>query len=306
MAFKQAGKTILKILFIVIGVLLLGMILLFTIYYFQIHRSNGEIISSGEKRTYWLYVPENYNPKAPVPLVISMHGFADWPAHQMEMSGWNQLADENNFIAVYPSGSGFPLRWRAGGPANTHLDFQFISDLIDQIETDYNIDEARIYANGLSNGAGMSFVLACELSQRITAFGGVAGAYLLPWEDCDQERPIPAIIFHGTEDQIVPFTGGESHFPDFSLPDITSWVSDLAAKNGCSADPENLPTQGKVSGKRYTDCNQDAEILFYVIEGGGHSWPGGGYLPEAIVGHTTQDIDATRTMWEFFKQHPMQ
>jgi poly(3-hydroxybutyrate) depolymerase len=41
------------------------------------------------------------------------------------------------------------------------------------------------------------------------------------------------------------------------------------------------------------------------VEGGGHNWPGGGLLPEAIVGHMTEDIDASALMWEFFVQHPL-
>ena len=306
MSLKPKTKKALNFLWIIIGVLLSVVLLLLGLDYFQVRGCNGSILSSGERRTYLLHVPESYQPEEQVPLVISLHGFADWPTHHMMVTGWNQVADENGFLVVYPCGTGFPKRWRAGGPADPQPDIQFISDLIDQLERDYNIDENRIYVNGLSNGGGMSFALTCKLSERIAAFAGVAGAYVLPWEECQPARPVPAILFHGTADGIVPFTGGEDQGPGITLPDITGWVGTLAERNGCSAEPEEIPAQGEVSGKRYTDCDQDAEVIFYVIEGGGHAWPGGGYLPKWIVGHTTQDINATRAMWEFFKQHPMQ
>jgi polyhydroxybutyrate depolymerase len=301
----QKRNIYLKILSALAGILSFGVMVLASILYFQIHRTNGKLISSEKKRTYLLYVPKSYRPESPSPLVISIHGYAEWPAHQMEISHWNRVADEHNFLVVYPSGTGFPRRWRTGGQAATALEVQFISELIDQLEADYNIDQSRIYANGLSNGGGMSFTLAGSLSKRIAAFGGVAGAYLLPLKDYNPERPVPAIIFHGTRDPIIPFGGGPSASFKYSFPDITSWVAALAGKNGCSEKPVDLPAQGEVSGKRYTNCAQNAEVVFYIVANGGHSWPGGGPLPKAIVGHTTRDIDATRVMWDFFQQHPL-
>jgi polyhydroxybutyrate depolymerase len=297
---------ILKILIAIVGIPSLCIITLGSYLYFQIHHTNGEIISSGQKRTYLLYVPTNYQPERPSPLVICIHGYAQWPAHQMEISHWNHFAEENNIIIVYPSGTGTPLHWRTSGQVDTSIDVQFISDLIDKLQKDYNIDETRIYANGLSNGGGMSFVLSCNLSDRIAAISSVAGAYLLPWEDCNPEHPVPAIIFHGTDDPIVPFDGGPSSFFNIPFPEISNWVRVLAAQNGCSENPIDLPVQGDVRGKRFINCAQNAEVLFYTIDNGGHSWPGGGYLPKVIVGYTTEDIDATRMTWEFFQQHPME
>ncbi|MCD6423949.1 MAG: hypothetical protein J7L35_00445, partial [Anaerolineales bacterium] len=143
--------------------------------------TNGQIISSGQTRKYLVYVPESYNPEQPTPLVISIHGFVQWPAHQQSMTGWNKLADEYGFIVVYPKGTGFPLRWSTrpteDDPGAMQRELQFFSDLIEELNRTYNIDPARIYANGMSNGGGMSDLLACEFSDRIAAIGGVAGAY---------------------------------------------------------------------------------------------------------------------------------
>jgi len=184
------------------------------------HKTNGQITSAGEERTYLLYVPKTYDPAKPIPLVINIHGFAQWPANQMKVSQWNELADQYGFIVVYPSGIGFPMRWRLSEdptePGGPDKEITFFTDLIDKLEDGYAIDHTRVYANGLSNGGGMALLLACRLSDRITAVGGVAGAYLFDWEDCQPNRPVPAIFFHGQADKIVPYEGGPSE--RFDLP----------------------------------------------------------------------------------------
>ena len=301
---SSVRKALLYVLLLVVGLPLALAALVAGVFKFA-NRTNGTLISSGERRHYLLYVPESYKPGEPTPLVISFHGFAEWPAHQRDISRWNDLADEQGFIVVYPMGTRFPLRWRTRGAPSIHadrkLDVTFISELIDVLAARYNIDPDRIYANGLSNGGGMTVALACDLAERIAAFGSVSGAYLLPWDACTPSRPVPAIIFHGTADRIVPFEGGPSRAFDIPFPAIPQWVEVLAQRNGCDAAPQSLPARGDVHGVAYAGC--DADVVFYTIDGGGHAWPGGGSMPRAIVGHITQDIDATRVMWEFFAAH---
>jgi len=298
-------KTLLRVILIVLGLAIL-LLILGTALFLIANRTNGVISSSGERRRYLLHVPASYDAAVPAPLVVSIHGFAEWPAHQQEISRWNDLADEYGFIVVYPSGTRFPLRWRTNSAPGTDfdrsIDVTFISDLIDHLAADYAIDPARVYVNGLSNGGGMSFALSCDLSERIAAIGSVSGAYLLSWEQCRPSRPVPAVVFHGTADPIVPFAGGPSHAFDIPFPAITQWVDELARRNGCGA-AEELREGSEVLVIRYSGC--DADVVFYTIEGGGHAWPGGGWLPPSIVGYTTQEIDATRLMWEFFEQHPL-
>lgn len=287
-------------------VLIIGSILIFNLV---IDKTNGKIESSGQTRTYLLYVPESYRPDSPIPLVISLHGYAEWPAHEMQLSGWNKLADEFGFIVVYPSGTGFPKHWHDTGRAEpgeeTLTDVRFISDLIDKLEQEYNIDPKRVYANGLSNGGGMSVLLACDLSDRIAAIGSVSGAYLIPEQECRPSRPFPLIAFHGTADPIVPYHGGPSEVFELPFPDVPGWIGHWAADNGCSNIPQVLPPSGSVDGIVYGNCEQDASVIFYTINGGGHAWPGSAPLPEWLVGKTTQDLDATRVMWGFFERHPL-
>ena len=272
-----------------------------------INRTNGKLTSSGETRRYLLHVPKNLDTSQPVPLVITIHGFAQWPANQMNVSQWNSIADREGFIVVYPSGTGFPKRWQAfpQQPDDPSKDVVFINNLIDALSAQYNIDPARIYVNGLSNGGGMTFLLGCELSDRIAATGTVAGAFVLPIEQCKPSRPVPLIAFHGTADPIVPFHGGPSEGFDLPFPDIPQWIGHRAELNGCDITPEVITPIGKVSGVRYTGCMANAAVVFYTIEGGGHTWPGGNPLPKWITGVTNMDISASETMWEFFQQYSL-
>lgn len=90
---------------------------------------------------------------------------------------------------------------------------------------------------------------------------------------------------------------------DIPFPAIPEWVDTLAALNNCDGIPQTIPLTGEISGVEFTNCA--ADVVFYTIKGGGHSWPGGEPMPEWIVGYTSMEIDATRLMWEFFSQHPM-
>lgn len=272
------------------------------------NRSNGTILSSGQKREYLLYVPQSYDPTRPTPLVISLHGAGGWAAAQKETSGWNEVAERQGFIVVYPSGAA------GAGPRIFHVDsgpglmkdVRFISELIDTLRAAYNIDPARIYANGLSNGGGMSFVLSCTLSDRIAAVGMVAAAQTLPWSWCTDHRPVPMIAFHGTADRQVPYHGGTSWAFDGRFPDVPGWVANWAGRNRCAPNPTDSVVATDVTRHEYGECANGAAVVLYTVEGGGHTWPGGKDLPEWLLGATTHSIDATSLMWTFFREHPLQ
>jgi polyhydroxybutyrate depolymerase len=149
-----------------VGVLLgvpLVLVLVEAVSYEVRNRTNGTLVSSGQEREYLLHVPKTYDPTKPTALVISMHGGAGWPAMQKETSRWNTLSESQGFIVVYPSGiSGRgPRAWHMS-PSGLARDVRFISDLIDTLKAAYNIDGARVYADGLSNGGGMAFRLSCS------------------------------------------------------------------------------------------------------------------------------------------------
>ncbi|MEX1128740.1 MAG: PHB depolymerase family esterase [Vicinamibacterales bacterium] len=268
------------------------------------NRNNGSMISSGELREYLLYVPSSYDRTRATPLVISMHGGALWPAAQMAVSQWNDVADREGFLVVYPSGvaGDGPGHWRTGG-AGLMKEVRFISELIDTLSATYHIDPARIYADGLSNGGGMAFVLSCALADRIAAVGMVAAAHLAPWSSCTEPAPMPMIAFHGTADTATPYHGGKSWTAPSPFPDIPTWTANWARRNRCASSPVASAPAADVRRLEYTGCAGDAAVVLYTIEGGGHTWPGGGSLPEWFSGPTSHSIDASSEMWAFFREH---
>jgi polyhydroxybutyrate depolymerase len=252
------------------------------------------------ERRYLLHVPASYDPAQPTPLVISMHGFASNPEQQASFARWEKIAATEPMIVVYPQGTGFPARWNAGTVnfygASTVDDVGFIRELVAKLSAEFCLDPARIFANGLSNGGGMSNRLACQASDLIAAIGGVAGAYS-PVE-CKLTRAVPVIAFHGTKDTVVNYEG----VPAVDMPPITDWAKAWAERNECKLTPTALPAVEDTSGILYADCKDGAEVALYTVDGGGHVWPGGPRM--GFLGKTSP-IDATPILWEFFKRHPM-
>ena len=277
--------------------------------YYSANQTNGTIrTSAGQTREYILYIPKSYDRAKPTPLVISIHGAANWPSFQMNLSRWNRLADEHSFIVVYPAGEGGgPKTWFLREDSTPLLmpDVVFVSELIDTLEASYNIDPARIYANGLSNGGGVTFALSCTLSHRIAAFGPVAAAVTLPVDWCPDSRPAPMIAFHGTGDRFTPYEGAKVWLAPVPFPNIPEWTATWARRNRCAPVPVETVAAADVTRLEYTDCADNAAVMLYTIKGGGHTWPGGTPMPEWLVGPTTRSIDATSLMWAFFRQHPL-
>lgn len=273
-------------------------------------KTNATVVTSGLARPYLVYVPSSYNASTPVPLLISLHGAAGWAALQRDISGWNTLADRHGFIVAYPSGSVlFPLSrgprvWRVEEGQGVDLDARYISDLIDHLEQNYNIDRTRVYIDGLSNGGGMAFVAACKLANRVAAVGEVAAAQTLAYDWCHDGTPVAVIKFHGTADPIVPYAGGKSPDPfnPVMFPAVRDWLSSWAKRNRCG-DAVMSKVTAHVDRLAYTHCADNADVVMYTVNGGGHAWPGGMALPKWWVGQTTTEINATELMWAFFAQH---
>ncbi len=276
-----------------------------SVAFYGANRSDASFVSSGEQREYNVHVPPGHDRAKPTPLVISLHGAAMWGAAQAVTSEWNRVADANGFIVVYPTGvnSNGPRIWREDQSAGLAKDVRFIADLIDTLRAAYNVDPERIYANGLSNGGGMSFALSCLMPDRLAAVGMVGAAQLVPFAWCPDHHAMPMIDFHGTADSAAPYGGGKTWVAPKPFPNVRSFAAQWAARNRCAPTPSDTTITTDVTRRAYIHCDQDASVVLYTIQGGGHTWPGGGYLPEWFAGRTTQSIDASSLMWAFFREH---
>ena len=272
--------------------------------------------SGGHQRCYMLYLPPDFEPGRPIPLVLSLHGFSSNPHGQRTFSQWNRVATQAYIAIVYPQGTEFPQRWNADPEFGLQEvdDVRFIRELLDYLTDQLPVDRTRIFVTGFSNGAAMTLRLACELGDRIAPIGTVAAPVSRSLSTCQPKRAMPLIAFHGTQDPIVPYPGtapgeaqdrrsGKEHIPTPSLLPANEWINLWAEQNGCNAAAHSLAPRGDVAGIVYEDCMRNASVIFYSIDGGGHTWPGGRVIP--FVGKTTEDISASVAMWAFFEQHPL-
>ncbi|HRK29013.1 MAG TPA: PHB depolymerase family esterase [Chitinophagales bacterium] len=172
-------------------------------------QTNGSFTFGGQNRTYIAYVPSGYAPGSSLPLVFVLHGFTQSAQAIMNYSGFNTVAEANNFIAVYPNGVGNAWNTNSGFPGgSTADDVGFISALIDTMHATYGIDTASVFSCGFSAGGFMSHLLACELGNRIAAIAAVGGTMSdAAFNACEPSRPVPVLQIHGTADAVVSYNG---------------------------------------------------------------------------------------------------
>lgn len=265
------------------------------------------------KRTYIVHVPPSYDPRKPTPVVLAYHG-ASMIAEQMPwLTNLSKKADRAGFVVVYPNGTGVIQTWNAGlfpskNGKNKPDDVGFTVKMLDDLEAVLNVDKKRIYATGMSNGGMMCYRLAAELSDRIAAIAPVAGTMAL--DKPEPKRPVPVLHIHGTADTLVPFEGwGVKKSTFMKVLGVEDTISAWVKLNRCEQDPlvEKLPTPKdklEVTKKTYRPLKAGAEVVLCVVQGGGHTWPGGLALG-GLLGACTYNISATDALWEFFQKHSL-
>ena len=283
-------------------------ILLFTGFVFSSSAQqtiNASITHDGIERDYILYVPEIYDGSTAVPLVLNFHGFGSSASQQMFYGDFRDIADTEGFLLVHPEGTTLIGNqfWNVGFPglSSTIDDVGFTEALIDELATLYTIDLDRVYATGMSNGGFMSFLLACQLSEKIAAVASVTGSMTQDtFDDCNAQLPTPVLQIHGTEDDVVSYNENNLSLP---IPDVISYWVD---HNNCETTPTTttLPDVDVSDGSTieysvYEDGDNGITTEHMKVIGGGHTWPGS-ILNSA---GTNQDIDASMEIWLFFSRY---
>lgn len=271
----------------------------------------------GRTRSYVLHVPKG-SAAGPRALVLVFHGGGSNPQGAIRLTGFSEKADREGFLVVYPAGSGrLPnvLTWNAGAccayAASQNIDdVGFVRAVIDDVAAFTPVDRRRVFATGMSNGGQMSYRLGAELPDLIAAIAPVAGSLEVP---ADRVRvPKPVLIFHGSDDDHLPFAGGigPRSVAGVSFNSVDRAVTAWTRVNGCGKTPTvvQLPDREDdgttVERRTWPGCAGGADVVLYVIQGAGHTWPGR-TLAERLLGVSTKEISATDLMWEFFKAHPM-
>lgn len=266
----------------------------------------GSIHSGGLVRTYRLYIPSIYNANNPAcPLIINMHGYTSNANDQQLYTNFMPIADTANFLMVYPQGTLDNTNttfWNAGVNNGLVDDVGFLSNLIDTLQANYNINPNRVYSTGFSNGGFMSHVLACALNNKVAAIAAVSGTFFTYQYPFSPGKAVPVMHIHGTNDPTVPYTGQSNMVSADNT--VNFWVNN----NTCNATPvftamQNTNTTDMSTAEHYvyTGGNNGSTVELFKIVGGAHSWPGAFNI--GVV--TNEDINASKEIWRFFSQHSL-
>ena len=238
-------------------------------------------------RPYAFRAPVGYDPSRPTPLVIALHGFADWGAKIDGYFGLGALVDSKGFLYAFPDGSvdlsGHRF-WNATD-ACCNLTFRPVDDVaylnavLDDIEWKYNVDEKRVFVVGHSNGGFMAHRFACDAASRVAAIVSLGGAQ---WFDASKCKPTTAVSVaevHGDADQTIHYDGG---FAASLYPSAHQTVATWAAKDGCTGgltstgtmldiDTAIAGTETRV--ERTSGCPGNVGVELWTVQGGPHIPP---------------------------------
>ena len=262
--------------------------------------SQHNITFQGVDRNYISYIPESYDPQNPSPILFVFHGFGGQNILTMNNTKFNQIADSNNFIVIYPQGTLFGIapHWNVGGwtSGSTVDDVAFVDHLLTDLSSEYNINLDRVYATGMSNGGFFSFLLACQLSDKFAAIASVTGSMTTDtFQNCNPSREVPILQIHGTNDIVVPYAGIQSW--NTPINDVLSyWVNN----NQCSTTPNVIllddvdPNNGiTVEDITYNNGVNQSVVKHLKVYGGGHEW------------YQNDDLDASEAVWTFFSNYDL-
>jgi polyhydroxybutyrate depolymerase len=263
----------------------------------------------GRSRTYAVHVP----PGHPTGLVMNLHGGFSTGAEQERLTNFDAVADANGLVVVYPDG--IDRNWADGRGASEPDrrgvdDVGFLAALADKLRTQYGIDPGHVFATGMSNGGFMANRLACDRADLFAAVAPVSGT-LGSNVACNPSRPVAVLEVHGTADPIVPFDGGSMRGRGGASEIVSApaMVQRWRAADGCSGEPADDSLPGAGDGTvvhRFTSapCAPGTAVVFYRVDGGGHTWPDGPqYLPKAVIGPTTRAFSASEAIGQFFVAH---
>lgn len=263
----------------------------------------------GVSRTYTMHAP----PGHPTGLVMNLHGGGSTGRGQEKLTNFDAVADDDGFVVVYPDG--IDGSWADGRGASAPDrrgvdDVGFLVALAGKLQNQFGIDPGHVFATGMSNGGFMANRLACDRADVFAAIAPVSGT-LAAKVACNPSRPVAVLEIHGTADRIVPFDGGTMHGRGGAsvIVSVPAMVDRWRSADGCRGTPsaETIPSTGDatvVHKFSSMPCSAGTAMIFYRVDGGGHTWPDGPqYLPKAVIGPTTHAFSASQAIGQFFTAH---
>jgi polyhydroxybutyrate depolymerase len=254
-------------------------------------------------RPYNVKVPQGYNASTPTPLVLLLHGYGVNGAVQNVYFGTPALADARNFLLAYPDGTPDSLGNRYWNATDACCgsgvdDVAYLTAVLDDMQSKYNVDPKRIFVMGHSNGGFMAYRLACDRSTRIAGIASFAGAMWKDPSQCRPSQPVAVLQVHGDLDAVISYNGGV--IGTTAYPSAHETVADWAMFNGCTGSltptGTSLDLLPAVEGaetreERYDGCRGNGAVELWTMAGGTH-------VPLPIVS------DWAGNLYDFLSAHP--
>ncbi len=232
-----------------------------------------------------LLVPDANTPTEPTPLVLLLHGYSSNGDNQEAYMNFSAVVDEFGFLYAYPDGTADAVGNRFWNATDACCNFFFspvddsgyLRGLIDLIGLSYALSD--VYIVGHSNGGFMSYRMACDHSDRITAVASLAGATFLDPGDCGSPNPVHVLQIHGTNDGTILYVGG--CLGSNCYPGAVTTVEQWATFGGCDLVPDTsapnldlvqgLPEDDTTVTRYATDCSDGGSGTLWTIIDGVHS-----------------------------------
>ncbi|MEM8885022.1 MAG: PHB depolymerase family esterase [Planctomycetota bacterium] len=254
----------------------------------------------GSRRGYELYVPREV--REPAPLVVALHRFTENGRIMAWMTDFQSIADREGFVVIYPDGPGRRFEFL---DSEDRDDVRLVLDAIEDVAERISIDRTRVYVTGASNGGFLAHRLACLEPET---FAAAAPVMALMTEELARSRgaPVPILIIHGTADRIVkPDRRDQFGGKRLRLLPIDETVAYWVQRNG-AGEPVRTEMPDREADGTHTVLDQHpgaAEVRYYAVVGGGHTWPGGQErAPGFIAGPIGRDFSASEEIWAFFQR----
>lgn len=267
-------------------------------------------------RYYKIYLPKSYDPNKSYPVIFAFHGGGGNMEIQSNERYYKLIskADKEGTALVFPNGhspfaSGKYATWNAGACCAEARDQKiddvgFVRKIFESLKNQINIDNKKVFAIGMSNGAMMSYRLACEAFDIFKGIAAVAGTDNTL--SCSPLRKVSVLHIHARDDEHVLYIGGRG--PKASKPEkVTDYVSvdntmmKWSKIFKCDPTPTiTTPLKG-VTVSDFKNCQQ-ASLKLISLDQGGHSWPGGVKPKGKKVSQSP--IKANDEIWNFFKALP--
>jgi polyhydroxybutyrate depolymerase len=252
-------------------------------------RGDYDPVPFGGARPVQVYVPNAYTDSKPAPLLILLHGYSASGVLQDLYLNLRTSAEKYGMLYAHPDGQIDSKGNRYWNATDACCDFdktnvddsKYLSDLIVEIGTRYKVDPKRVYFVGHSNGAFMSYRMACDHADVVAGIMGIAGETWLDPSKCKPSAPVAILHVQGTADPTIKYDGGSTQGlgGGGSYPGAKTSVSTWATYNGCNPTldtssanldlDDSLPGAETTVGK-YAGCKANGQVELWSLQGGVH------------------------------------